>query len=295
MNLTDQIKSQFRSGSNLMNIIYINSAVFLLIAVIKMFAFLFQATEISEKIVEFLAIPAAPENLIRRPWTVVTYMFLHEEFFHLLFNMLWLYWFAKIFLQYFDHKKLVNLYVLGGLGGALLYVVSYNLFPAFAEYINNSIALGASASVMAVVVATATYVPNYNVRLLLIGQVKIKYLAIGILLLTSVVDFASNTGGKIAHLGGALIGFIYANRLRGGTDIGLWISKIIDSVVTIFKPRKKMKVTYKRPMDDYKFNQTKADNQKQLDKILEKISKGGYESLSREEKELLFKESQKKK
>lgn len=295
MKLADQIKSQFKSGSNLMKIIYINSAVFLLISIIKMFAYLFQANEISEQILGFLAVPAAPENLIRRPWTIVTYMFLHEGFFHLLFNMLWLYWFARIFLQYFDHKKLVNLYVLGGLGGALLYIVSYNLFPAFAEYVNISIALGASASVMAVVIATATYVPDYSVRLLLFGSVKIKYLAIGILLLTSVVDFASNTGGKIAHLGGAIVGFIYANRLKAGNDIGLWVSKIIDTFATIFKPRKKMKVSYKRPMDDYEFNQTKADNQKQLDKILEKISKGGYESLSREEKELLFKESQKKK
>ena len=163
MNLLDEIKKQFSSGSNLMKIIYINSGVFLLMAVAKIIAFLLKAPEVSDTILSFLAVPASFEDLIRKPWTILTYMFLHEGFLHLLFNMLWLYWFATIFLHYFDHKKLVNLYILGGLAGALLYIISFNLFPAFSEVIHVSIALGASASVMAIVIATATYVPNYHV------------------------------------------------------------------------------------------------------------------------------------
>ncbi|MEE4116431.1 MAG: rhomboid family intramembrane serine protease [Marinilabiliaceae bacterium] len=294
MNLLDEIKKQFSSGSNLMKIIYINSAVFLLLAVVKIITFLLQVPGLSDKILGFLAVPAAFDDLLRKPWTILTYMFLHEGFLHLLFNMLWLYWFSTIFLHYFNHKKLLNLYIMGGLAGAILYIISFNLFPAFSEVIHVSIAMGASASVMAIVVATAAYVPNYQVRMFLIGTVPIKYIAIGILLLTSVFDFSVNTGGKIAHLGGALMGFVYAGRLRKGTDIGSWVSSIIDYFVTLFRPRKEMKVTYRRPVSDYDYNKSKADNQKQLDRILEKISKGGYESLSKEEKELLFKESNKK-
>lgn len=291
MNFAEDIKAQFKSGSNLMKIIYINSGVFLLITIVKMFAFLFKTPEITDTVLSFLAAPAALDKLLMKPWTIITYMFLHEGFFHLLFNMLWLYWFARIFLQYFDHKKLASLYIFGGLAGALLYITSYNLFPAFSDVLNVSVALGASASVMAVVIATATYVPNYNVRLFLFGNIKIKYIAIGILLFTSAFDFSVNSGGKIAHIGGALLGYVYASRLRHGSDIGLWISKVISWFVNIFKRQEKMKVTYKKPMTDYEYNQKKVNNQKQLDKILEKISKGGYESLTREEKELLFKES----
>ena len=154
--------------------------------------------------------------------------------------------------------------------------------------------MGASASVMAIVVAVAAYVPDYTVRFFLLGQIKLKWVAIGILLLTSVFDFSENTGGKIAHLGGAAIGYFYAIRLKHGSDPGIWISKIIDTIVTWFKPRPKMKVTHKKPVSDFEYNKTKASHQGQINKILEKISKGGYESLTSEEKSILFKESQKK-
>jgi membrane associated rhomboid family serine protease len=294
MQLIEDIKSQFKSGTNLMKLIYINTGVFLIIKVIQMFAFLFQTPEISDTVISFLAVPASLEELIRKPWTVFSYMFLHEGFFHLLFNMLWLYWFSRIFTQYFDQKKLVSLYIMGGLAGAFLYILSFNMFPAFSEVINISIALGASASVMAIVVATATYVPNYSVRLFFVGQVKLKYIAIGILIFTSILDFSENTGGKIAHLGGAALGYFYANRLKYGSDPGIWISRLLANIKGWFKPRQKMKVTHKKQMNDHEYNEAKASHQEQLNKILEKISKGGYESLTSEEKALLFKESQKK-
>ena len=293
MTVISDLKEQFRKGTNLLKLIYINSAVFIVMAVLQIIAVLANKPGISSSVVEFLAVPASFSNLLLKPWTVITYMFLHEGFFHILFNMLWLYWFGRIFSDYFDQKKLVAVYILGGLSGALFYILSFNIFPAFSETIHVSIALGASASVMSVVVATAAYVPDYSVHLFLLGRVKIKYIAIGIFLLTSVFDFSVNTGGKIAHIGGAVFGIIYALRFKQGKDTGKWITSIIDTIATWFKPRKKMTVSYKKPMNDLEYNKMKADHQEQINKILEKISKGGYDSLTKDEKEILFKEGQK--
>ncbi|MDT8402222.1 MAG: rhomboid family intramembrane serine protease [Bacteroidales bacterium] len=293
MTVLGELKEQFRRGTNLLKLIYINAAVFIVMAILQIIAVLANNAMISSSVVEFLAVPASFSNLILKPWTVITYMFLHEGFFHILFNMLWLYWFGRIFSDYFDQKKLVSVYILGGLSGALLYILSFNIFPAFSETIHVSIALGASASVMAIVIATAVYIPDYSVHLLLIGRVKLKYIALGIFLLTSVFDFSVNTGGKIAHIGGAVFGYVYALRYRQGKDTGKWINNIIDTIATWFKPRQKMKVSYKKPMNDLEYNEMKADHQERINKILEKISKGGYDSLTKEEKEILFKEGQK--
>jgi len=293
MTVISDLKEQFRKGTNLLKLIYINSAVFIVMAVLQIIAVLANKPGISSSVVEFLAVPASFSNLLLKPWTVITYMFLHEGFFHVLFNMLWLYWFGRIFSDYFDQKKLVAVYILGGLSGALFYILSFNIFPAFSETIHVSIAMGASASVMSIVVATAAYVPDYSVHLFLLGRVKIKYIAIGIFLLTSVFDFSVNTGGKIAHIGGAAFGIIYALRFKQGKDTGKWITSIIDTIATWFKPRKKMTVSYKKPMNDLEYNKMKADHQEQINKILEKISKGGYDSLTKAEKEILFKEGQK--
>jgi len=208
--------------------------------------------------------------------------------------MLWLYWFGKIFLEYLDQKKLVAVYLLGGIIGAIVYILSFNIFPAFADFVDISVAIGASASVMAVVVAIAAYVPDYTVSLFLLGRIKIKYMALGIFILTSIMDFSVNSGGKLAHIGGALLGYLYTVNLRRGHDMGRGINKIIDFFSTLFKPRKKVRVTYKKPTDDYEYNKIKAEHQAKINSILDKISKGGYDSLTKEEKDLLFKESQKK-
>jgi len=293
MTVIGELKEQFRKGTNLLKLIYINSAVFIVMAILQIIAVLANQPGISSSVVGFLAVPASFSNLILKPWTVITYMFLHEGFFHILFNMLWLYWFGRIFSDYFDQKKLVSVYVLGGLSGALFYILSFNIFPAFSQTIHVSIALGASASVMAIVIATAVYIPDYSVHLFLLGRVKLKYLALGIFLLTSVFDFSVNTGGKIAHIGGAVFGYVYAVRYRQGKDTGKWINSLIDTIATWFKPRQKMKVSYKKTMNDLEYNKMKADHQERINKILEKISKGGYDSLTKEEKEILFKEGQK--
>ena len=294
MGIWDDIKMTFHKGSNLIRLIYINIAVFILITLIAIIGFLLTNPLVSEKAIDLLAVPSALKVLITRPWTLITYMFLHKDIWHILFNMLWLYWFGTIFLQYLDPRKLVSVYLLGGISGALVYILSFNVFPAFAGLVNESVAIGASASVMAVVIAIAAYVPDYTVNLLLLGRIKIKYMALAILVLTSFMDFSVNSGGKLAHIGGAVFGYFYTLNIRQGRDIGKSINRIIDFIVTQFRPRKKMKVTYKKPSNEYEYNAMKTEHQARINTILDKISKGGYDSLTKEEKETLFRESQKR-
>jgi membrane associated rhomboid family serine protease len=303
MSIWDDIKGQFRQGSALTRLIYINAAVFLIIKIIEVIGVLAMNSSLAPTVISFLSVPASLGALATKPWTPITYMFTHQGFIHLLFNMLWLWWFGKIFLGYLDQRKLVSLYVMGGLAGALLYIAIFNIFPAFAGMVHVSIALGASAAVMALVIATAVYLPDLELHLLIFGRIKLKYLAIITFLITSVFDFSVNTGGKIAHIGGALMGLTYGYSLKNGKDIGAWLNRIIDFFVTLFRPRRKMKVTYKKTKTDqghkkattdYEYNKARAERQKAIDHILEKISKGGYDSLTREEKEILFSESQKK-
>ncbi len=296
MNIVEEIKASFKEGSSLTKLIYINVGMFLAIKVVTIVFFLLNMPHGEFEVIKWLAVPASLPQLATKFWTPFSYMFLHEGFLHILFNMLWLFWFGKIFLEYFDQKKLTTIYLLGGLSGAALYIFSFNVFPAFEKVLDVSIALGASAAVMAIVIATAAYVPNYVVRLVLIGPVQIKYIAIGALFFTSALDFATNTGGKIAHLGGALFGFFYVIQYKKGKDIGKWFDKIMDSIMSVLKPRPNLKVKYKKPPNnDFEYKKHKASEQKQVDEILEKISKGGYNSLTKKEKEFLFKMSDNKK
>jgi len=294
VNIWEGIKDSFKEGTTLIKLIYINVGIWLAVNIAYIFLFLFSVPDPSGKILPWLAIPAYLPHLLTHPWTIFTYMFTHQNFLHILFNLLWLYWFGIIFLQYFDQKKLVGVYILGGLSGALLYVLAYNLFPAFHPVLPFSIAIGASASIMAIVIAISVYVPNYSVNIVLIGPVKIKYIALTAFILTTLVDFSTNTGGKIAHLGGALYGYLFTLQYRRGKDITKSLNRFLDQVFSWFKPRKKkLHVTHRRPMNDMEYRKQKAYEQKEIDRILDKISKGGYESLTKEEKETLFKMSQK--
>jgi len=294
MGIWDEIKLTFRNGSNLTRLIYINIVVFILLSIIAGIGFLLNNQEISGKALDLFSVPASFNALLLRPWTLITYMFTHKDIWHILFNMLWLYWFGRIFLEYLDERKLVAVYLLGGISGALVYILSFNIFPAFTGVVADSVAIGASASVMAIVIAIAAYVPDYTIQLFLFGRIKIKYMALAIFILTSIMDFSVNSGGKLAHIGGAFFGYFYIINLRHGHDIGKGFNRIIDFFATIFKPRKKLKVTYKKVATEYDYNKIKVEHQKRINNILDKISKGGYESLTKEEKEALFKESQKK-
>jgi membrane associated rhomboid family serine protease len=294
MGIWDDIKKTFRNGSNLTRLIYINIAVFILITIVAVIGFLLNDTAISSTTLDLFSVPSSLSALLIRPWTLITYMFLHKDIWHILFNMLWLYWFGTIFLEYLDQRKLVAVYLLGGISGALLYIISFNVFPAFSTVVSESVAIGASASVMAIVIAIAAYVPDYTVSLLLFGKIKIKYMALAIFVLTSIMDFSINSGGKLAHIGGAFFGYFYTLNLRQGRDIGKGFNRIIDFFVTVFKPRQKLKVIHKKVATEYEYNKIKAEHQSKINNILDKISKGGYDSLTKEEKEMLFKESQKK-
>ena len=301
MSIIDEIKESFRKGTTLHKLIYLNLGLFLAVQIVRIVLVLSNAYDLFPGFLNYLAVPANLEVLARRPWTLITYMFLHEGFIHILFNLLWLYWFGTVFVQELGLKKLLSTYLLGGLTGGILYVVFYNVFPVFEGVREGSIALGASASVMAVVVATATYQPDRRMHLVLIGPIKIVYIALAMFILTSMVDFSVNTGGKIAHIGGALSGFLFAYYYRRGKDLTKGFDRTMDSIATWFKPGKeKLKVTYKRsteqkhPTDDKEYNQQKVAEQKEIDLILDKISKAGYDSLTSREKEMLFKMSNKK-
>jgi len=301
MSIIDEIKESFRKGTTLHKLIYLNLGLFLAVQIVRIVLFLSNAYDLFPGFLNYLAVPANLEVLARRPWTLVTYMFLHVDFIHILFNLLWLWWFGTVFVQELGLKKLLSTYLLGGLTGGILYVVFYNVFPVFEGVREGSIALGASASVMAVVVATATYQPDRRMHLVLIGPIKIVYIALAMFILTSMVDFSVNTGGKIAHIGGALSGFLFAYYYRRGKDLTKGFDRTMDSIATWFKPGKeKLKVTYKRSSeqkrsrDDKEYNQQKIAEQKEIDQILDKISKAGYDSLTSREKEMLFKMGNKK-
>ena len=198
MAIIDEIKASFKSGSSLIKLIYINLAVFVIVNLVEVVYFLVNRHALYSNFLLQLALPADLSILATRPWTLITYMFLHKSFINILVNILWLYWFGKVFLEYLDGKKLVGVYILGGISGGLLYIAAFNLFPVLSRDLSLAYALGASASVMAIVFAISVYVPNYIFHLLFIGKVKIIYIAIVGLLVTSVFDFSINHKYRIS-------------------------------------------------------------------------------------------------
>jgi membrane associated rhomboid family serine protease len=293
MAIIDEIKASFKKGSPLTRLIYINLAFFVLVNLVEVFYYLLNRHPSYPNFLLLFAVPADLGQLASRPWSIITYMFLHKNFLHILFNILWLYWFGKVFLEYLDARKLVGVYLLGGLSGAVLYIAAFNFFPVFSQELGLSYALGASASVMAIVIAIAAYVPNYTMHLLFLGRVKIIYIAIIGFLITSVFDFSINTGGKIAHIGGGLFGYLYVLRYKQGKDMTRGINRLLEGLFSLFKPKPKIRVTHRNTDTDLDYNARKVDEQKEVDRILDKIAKSGYSSLSNQEKEILFRQSKK--
>ncbi len=297
MNPIGDFRRNFSKQSSLSQLILINAGVFLFIKILGVFFFLFRQENIEQLVLSYLALPADPAMIFKRPWTVISYMFLHYDFLHILFNMLWLYWFGKIFLEYLNPKKLISVYLIGGIAGGLFYVLSFNLFPAFQESVAQSVALGASAAVLAIVMAISFYVPDYTMNLIFLGPVKLKYIALVSVIIDLLSIGSGNAGGHLAHLGGALFGFLYATQLRRGKDLSKGFNRFMDSLFSLFKRRPKMKVKYSKPSKptetDMEYNARKAAEQRNIDQILDKISRNGYEGLSKEEKEILFKSSKK--
>lgn len=299
------IKQEFsnawsKPNNAVVQIILINLIVFASARIFKVFFDLSGATDTFYWIFNLLHLPADIGKFLMQPWSIVTYFFTHFQFLHILFNMIFLFWFGKIIQEFLNSNRVIALYVLGGLAGGLLYMFMYNFIPFYAGDVAGSMMLGASAGVFAIVVGAAVFMPNYTFFLLFIGPVKIKYIAIFFFFLSFIGMTGANAGGEIAHLGGALVGWLYITQLNKGTDLGGWVISFISLVKSMFKPQPKIKVTHRsgnsRPTKkEAKAKSTQASNtpQAEIDAILDKISEKGYESLSKDEKQKLFNASKK--
>lgn len=294
MNLLESIKQAFRNGSYLNRLIFINIAVFLVVIILRIIFFLFQIDPESVGLSSWIGLPANMKLFLLKPWTLITSMFYHEQVLHILFNMLWLYWFGMMLMSHLGQKKMLSIYLLGGITGGGFYILAYSLFPVFAEVRDLSVAYGASAAVSAIVIAMVVFRPNSEIHLFLLGPVKLKYIGIFYVLSDLIQLPMGNPGGHIAHLGGAFWGYYYITQANKGIDRAAWFERILDKFFALFKKKSRLRVSHKRNVTDYEYNAMKRAKQEEIDQILEKIQKSGYSSLSQKEKDTLFNASGKK-
>lgn len=278
MGIIDRLKYQWATGSMLVKLIFINIAVFVvlhLVTLVLMFAGISANTVLQE-----VELPSYLPAILERPWTIITYMFAQYDLFHILFNMLWLYWFGVIFLLADTSKRMLALYIYCGLGGALLFITYYNAMDM------RGLLIGSSASVIGIVTATAIRHPDYKMGLLFIGEISLKWLAV----ITIAIDMfsigGSNAGGHVAHIGGAIIGAVYAVAQKKGFDITRPFNALLDVASNLWKrlsaPREKAGPASKGATTN------RRDDEATLDEILDKVKKSGYGGLSKEEKQKLF-------
>lgn len=288
--LYTKLKHIFMRGNLLIRLIYVNVGIFVAIRLVFVVLTLFRVDDVH--FLEYLQLPSSPALLLYRPWTPVTYMFLHVNMLHILFNMLWLYWFGGLFLRFFSERQLGGVYVSGGIAGAIFFLTAYNLFPYFRHMDSLGLLEGASASVMAIVFAVSFFRKNYEINLLFVGRVKLIYLALLTLLIDLLSVVSTNAGGHIAHLGGAMFGILFAEQLQRGKDFTTLANRLIDGMANLRKRKKpRMKVTYRRPETDMEYNARKRAETARMDAILDKLKYSGYDSLSADEKKDLFKAS----
>lgn len=284
-------------GDVVAKFILANAVVYVFLLFIGVFSVLFNVGGVANVVRSFLELPASLPQLATCPWTLLTYMFVHGGPWHLLWNMLALYGFGRIFLNFYSVRQFAGYYLLGGLSGALFYVAAYNLFPYFSPYLGSSHLVGASAAVTTVIVAAAVRSPQYRIRLFLVGGVKLSTLAIVTVLFSIFMLSGDNAGGNFAHLGGAFAGWLLAYMLGRGVDVVQYLYWPFDWLVSLSKrkPKKKGRFTYVRSERnaDYEYNARKKADEAEVDRILEKIKKGGYASLSDGEKKRLFEASSK--
>ncbi len=297
-------------GQVLVQLIIINAIVFLglnvLLVTLKLMSFEGYGLWLSSQ----FELPADTTKWLYRPWTIFSYAFWHSDIWHIAINMLVMYWFGQIYEEYVGGKRLLSVYILSALAGGVLYVLLYNFapVPAWQQNMSKTHLLGASGAVYGIVVATATLLPNYSMMLFLIGPVQLKYLAAVYVILSYIGLGGWNAGGNMAHLGGAFMGYAFTIQLQKGNDLGAWIHHFFAWVGGFFRKKTKMKVNY-QPKEKATVGQTKTKtgnqtnsqqpntndtpNQQEVDAILDKISATGYDSLTKEEKQRLFKASNK--
>ena len=296
---------QYKQSGMLHQLMFLNIGVFLVLGIFRLFFYLFQSMP-EATLLNWLAVPSYLPTLITRPWTLLSYMFLHENLFHILSNMIMLYFGGRLFTEFLGESRLLPVYLWGGISGALMFILAYNLLPVFENSMKVAIALGASASVLAVFFTIASYLPNYEVNLFLFGMVRLKWLALVILAIDLLSIDKGNPGGHIAHLGGALFGFLYVKGLRRGSDLAMATHRFFYRFGQFFSPRKpitnpgprsRMKVEYNHQSNAASAHRKESNpgsfaqksKQEIIDDILDKISRSGYESLTKEEKETIFK------
>ena len=283
----DNLTYQFKQAGIVVKIIVINLIIFL---VVNLVSFFFKVPHY--ELTQWFVLPESFGEFIVQPWSFITYGFLHFGFWHLFWNMLWLYWFGAFVLNLFTPKRFLTVYLLGAISGGLLYVLSYNIFPVFAK--SQGYLLGASAAVRAIVIFIAAYAPNTRVRLF-VFNIKLWHIGAFVVLMDLIqLPNSPNAGGLLAHLGGALFGYLYAIQLAKGNDIGKWFEDVMDWFAGLLKPKSKkpfQKVHRTKPKTAKRPNaaDTKTTDQKKIDAILDKIGKSGYDSLTKAEKDFLFK------
>ncbi|MFM1999617.1 MAG: hypothetical protein RL204_1564 [Bacteroidota bacterium] len=294
MSIVGDIKSFFKSGDGLSRLIFVNVTVFIVLLIISVVAqFSGRSIDLEEYPNIYLSSTSNLELLARKPWTIITHMFAHIEVGHFLFNMVTLFTVGKLFRHFLGSKRLVANYILGGLTGFLVYLICYNVFPGLNS---KSSILGASAAVMSLIITIGMVKPNYTIKLFGVFEMKLIWLC-GILVFVDLISLQKgfNSGGHLGHLGGALFGFFYARNYNQGKNMASWFENLLSRFSSLFNGKRKsdLHTVHSRPKTDEQFNVEKAVRQKRIDQILDKISRAGYDSLTKEEKDFLFKYSQK--
>lgn len=282
MSIIQKLQNKFKYANIVEKIISINVAVFVLIFIFNTLGFLFKA---NGSVVDWFILPATFEGFISKPWSIITYGFIHVDFIHILMNLISLYFIGNLFVNYFTPKQFISFYILGTLFGGIVFLLSYNFFPAFSNDVSNSVLLGASAGVSAIFIGLATYIPNYQFKIPLLGFVKTWHLAAIWVALDVIQIPVGNAGGRLAHIGGALFGFLYVSQ-ASNVKIDIW-SKISSFFTSKNKP---LKTVYKSKKTTAKKQANTTYKQQKINVILDKISKSGYDTLSQEEKDFLFKQ-----
>lgn len=291
----DDIKQYFRSGNMVTRLILINCIVFITLVLLKILTYSFATKSDSSFYIsltqEYLATPGYWKTLVTHPWTLFTSMFVQLRVWHLAWNMLVLHWFGRIVGDLLGDRRILPLYILGGVFGSMVFVVVSSYFYGM----NGHHLIGASAGVMAIVVASGVTSPDYLYHLPVIGAVKIKFLILAVIVIDILGTMSGNSGGSFAHLGGAFIGYVFVTQLRKGNDMGSWINSIVDlfngKKLKLKSTKSNLKVVYKNPSTPTTKSAPKKNIQEEVDRILEKIKKKGYEQLTAEEKDVLYRAS----
>lgn len=279
------LRFQWAVSNAATRLIMVNVGIFLLIQLPLSLLHLMNVSDLEQTVLDYLVLPGSPSGFIFRPWTLITHMFVHADLWHLAFNMLTLYFAAQLFQRAFDDTRFLNVYFVSGMAGALVFLLSVNVFPLFRNYPGEFHALGASAAILGVLIAISTHRPDDAVFLFGIFRIRLRWLALCIVLLDVLQMRQGNAGGHLAHLGGAAFGFFLALQIRKGRDLAAFWSKFTG----LFRRRKsKLNVVHRRARSDEEYNLSRKERQQRMDAILDKITRSGYDSLTKEEKALLL-------